>query len=285
MNVWLAGHAGCYNHGCEAIVRSTARLLDERFGPCCYTVLSNSPASDAEQFDSARFRVLDRNKGVSRFDWRWIGSKLRRFPGGRAGHAFLRRLPGWPTCALSIGGDNFTMDYGSPKSFMVEVRRLRAAGIPVAIWGASIGPFTADPKLEARMIEFLGQVDLITVRETTTIEYLRSLGIERNVRRVWDPAFALEPEPYDGPETALFDLGDVVGMNLSALIARWFPGEDLDAMLGEMAAFVRGLLAEGHRVLLVPHVTDPDGPLCCSCPTSPTRTDPCIPTTKKSSGG
>lgn len=36
----------------------------------------------------------------------------------------------------------------------------------------------------------------------TTVAYLESLGIRENVVRVWNPAFALRPEPYDGPETS-----------------------------------------------------------------------------------
>jgi len=255
VNVWLVGHAGCYNRGCEAIVRSTASLLDERFGPCRYTLWSHDPAADAELFDGCAYRVVDANRRPGRFDVRRISRKLGRLPGGSAGRRILRRLPGWPDCALSIGGDNFTLDYGAPKSFVTAGNLLMDAGIPLVIWGASIGPFDADRRVETQMAEFLGRVDLITVRESRSIDYLRSLGIERNVRRVFDPAFALEPERYDGPEAAFVASGDVLGLNLSALIARWFPGGDLDAMLGEVAGFVNTVLSEGFKVLLVPHVT------------------------------
>ena len=258
MNVWLVGHAGCYNRGCEAIVRSTASLLDERFGPCRYTLWSYDPLADARILDGGAFRVVDAKRRPGRLDGRRISRKLGHLPGGNVGRRILRWLPGWPDCALSIGGDNFTLDYGAPKSFIAAGSLLMDAGIPLVIWGASIGPFSADARVETQMADFLARVDLITVRESRSIEYLRSLGIERNVRRAFDPAFVLEPEPYDGPEAAFVGSGDVLGLNLSALIARWFPGNDLEAMLGEVAGFVEAVLAEGLKVLLVPHVTAKD---------------------------
>jgi len=261
INVWLVGHAGCYNRGCEAIVRSTASLLDERFGPCRYTLWSDDPGNDAAIFNGGAFRVADANKRPGRFDGRRISRKLGHLPGGNLGRRILRWLPGWPDCALSIGGDNFTLDYGAPKSFVSAGTLLMDAGIPLVIWGASIGPFSADARIEAQMAEFLARVDLITVRESRSVDYLRSLGIERNVRRVYDPAFALEPEPYNGPEAAMVESGDTVGLNVSALIARWFPGEDLGAMLDEVAGFVRHLVGEGFKILLVPHVTAKGRPL------------------------
>jgi colanic acid/amylovoran biosynthesis protein len=255
LHVWLVGHAGCYNRGCEAIVRSTTALLDERFGPCRYTLWSNDSANDSAVFDGGPIRVVDGHKSPGTLDRRRISRKLGRLPGGCLGRRILQRLPGWPSCALSIGGDNFTLDYGAPKSFVSAGMLLMDAGIPLVIWGASVGPFSADARVEAQMAEFLAKVDLITVRESRSINYLRSLGIERNVRRVFDPAFALDAEPYDGPEAGFVGSGNVVGLNISALIARWFPGKDLEAMLGEVAGFVDAILGEGFKVLLVPHVT------------------------------
>jgi len=133
--------------------------------------------------------------------------------------------------------------------------RVMQCGIPFIIWGASIGPFTRDPKLEAEMVTFLKKVDLITARESLTYDYLRSLGIEENVVRVWDPAFALMPERYSGPEASFVESGDVLGLNVSGLVARWFHDGNLDLMVDEVGAFVEKAAGEGQKVLLVPHVT------------------------------
>ena len=93
------------------------------------------------------------------------------------------------------------------------------AGVPFVIWGALIGPFSQDRTVEERMARFLRDVSLITVREGVTVDYLSSIGISRNVVRVYDPAFSLDPEPYPGPEADFVANGDVVGFNISALIA------------------------------------------------------------------
>jgi len=261
MNVWLVGHAGCYNRGCEAIVHSTESLLAERFGKCRYTMWSYDHAADARALRNRPYQVRDAGKPCRPLDRCRAIRKLGRLPGGKLGQRILRSLPGWPACALSIGGDNFTLDYGSPKRFVATGRLLMDAGIPFVIWGASIGPFDAEPRVENVMREFLQRVDLITVRESGTAEYLRSLGVTDNVVKTADPAFALRTKEYGGPEARFVQSGDVVGLNVSALIARWFPDHDLDAMLAEFAGLVRAMIAQGFKVLLVPHVTAGDGPL------------------------
>jgi len=261
MNAWLVGHGGCYNRGCEAIVRSTASLLAERFKRCRYTIWSYDRATDIKALRGKLFRVRDAHKRRGRFDRCRAARKLGRLPGGKLAQRILRWLPGSPTCALSIGGDNFTLDYGVPGQVVKTGRLLMDAGVPFVIWGASIGPFGADQRVEEQMRQFLQQVDLITVRESRSVEYLRSLGITRNVVQVFDPAFVLKPEPYQGPEALFVASGNVVGLNISALIAQWFPENNLEAILDEVAAFVDTLIAQGFEVLLVPHVTAKNYPI------------------------
>lgn len=109
------------------------------------------------------------------------------------------------------------------------------------------------------MVRFLKRVDLITARDGLTVEYLASLGVTANVVRVWDPAFALVPEVYSGPEAQFVQEGCTVGFNLSALVARWWTGGSLQELLQGIAHFLRSLLSDGIRVLLVPHVDKPEG--------------------------
>ena len=111
------------------------------------------------------------------------------------------------------------------------------------------------------MREHLSSVQLITARESTTVEYLKSLGVTRNVVQVFDPAFVLDPEPYEGPEGDFVESGNVLGLNVSALAARWHTQGDLDRFLGEAAAFAEEASARGLGVLLIPHVSLKGGPL------------------------
>ncbi len=59
---------------------------------------------------------------------------------------------------LSVGGDNYSLDYGVPKLFtglddiVLEKRK------PLAIWGASVGPFDTMPDYERYMSRHLREV-------------------------------------------------------------------------------------------------------------------------------
>ena len=78
--------------------------------------------------------------------------------------------------------------------------------------------------------------------------------------KVHDVAFALEPEPYASPESAFFEGDDIIGINVSGLILKWY-ANDARAFQREIAAFIEMLLGKGYRVALIPHVSKPGGPL------------------------
>jgi polysaccharide pyruvyl transferase WcaK-like protein len=172
---------------------------------------------------------------------------------------FLRRPLRIPDAVLSIGGDNFSLDYGFPERFVSDGEHFRSYGVPFVIWGASVGPFQKEPQFEQKMRDFLGRVSLITVRESYSASYLASIGITNNVAQVWDPAFLLEAVPYDSPDVVKFlDAGNVVGFNVSHLAAT-ASARAHDDIIKETVAFCLELLDRDFRVLLVPHVQYPDG--------------------------
>jgi colanic acid/amylovoran biosynthesis protein len=260
MNVWLLGHGGFYNRGCEAIVRSTAQLIEQQFGPSRFTLFSYDKTNDVLALRGKPFQVIDTSLRDNPF-YRYRGSGLLTRVFGHSvvtslSRCFVRR----PTCALSIGGDNFTLDYGVPKRFVFEGQILLDTKIPFVIWGASVGPFSADPKIEEEMVRFLRRVNLITVRESISLEYLKSLGIINNVVRVMDPAFALDTEKFIGPEANFVKDGDAIGLNISGLVVRWTPHRNLDLMLDDIASFIDTIINK-FKVLLVPHVNKLNGPM------------------------
>ena len=73
---------------------------------------------------------------------------------------------------LSLGGDNFSLDYGLPKKFVSQCEYFLRHGIPTAIWSVSVGPFSGEPEYERSVAEFLKRVSLITARESGTVDYL-----------------------------------------------------------------------------------------------------------------
>jgi polysaccharide pyruvyl transferase WcaK-like protein len=154
---------------------------------------------------------------------------------------------------ISIGGDNFSDDYGSPERFFRTLDVAKKYGAKTVIWGASIGPFSP-VEAEREWTEYLRGIDLITVREDKTVEYLTDLGISTNVQRVCDPAFLLLavkpkiPIPFENANDMK------IGIGMSALVHRYqFMERYLDTFIGLIEYLVHKYTGE---IVLVPHVIE-----------------------------
>lgn len=222
------GNASYENRGCEAIVRGTMEILRAEFGP---GVLAHAGAYGeprvldaqraAESDASVRtFRLLI---GARRWSWRWVtlqaNKRLRtRFA---ALHAPLKPKMLRVSAALEIGGDNYSLDYEAPHRLIAMDRYLLAKGIPVVIWGASIGPFEANPVFAAEVLAHLRSLPAILVRESSTLEYLRERGISENVRVVADPAYVMAPVPVSTARLGFSISPGAIGINLSPFVAKY----------------------------------------------------------------
>lgn len=249
----LNGSTG--NRGCEAILLSTWELLHQA-EPELAAV--NSSFIDPR---AGRTGYLDRpglthrchpEPGSAQFlAWQWakrIGGKRYNF----------ERFLGETDLVLSLGGDNYSLDYGSAAQFLDANDRVLDAGLPLILWGASVGPFSADPATEARVAEQFPRLALIVARERRTVAYLASLGVRDNVILLPDPAFSLPAEPVALPEAQDRMLAKgAIGLNLSPLLARYRDG--MEGWLDDATGWVRTLLeTAGRPILLVPHVFQPD---------------------------
>jgi colanic acid/amylovoran biosynthesis protein len=270
---YLSGQTNFGNRGCEALVRSTLQLLKQQFGDDVEVLVpSYRPDLDAPQWPDAQQQGA-RFVRAAPFPWELkVWSRLLRLTPGLA----RRFAPGYRlpqgiaadlrSCdaLLVIGGDNITLDYGLP-SLIWHVRFAEHAqrmGLPVMVWGASVGPFGNEPRAEKLLAGFLSQLDCITVRETISLEYLRSIGVHTNVSLVADSAFVMSPEPVDvSPYWPKAGQEGVLGFNISPLIQKFRPvGEPHSVLQKEVAAFLRDVLERTEMgVLLLPHVDPLDG--------------------------
>ena len=199
---YLTGQNNFGNRGCEAIVRVRS--------PCC---LNNSgdievyvPSYDIER-DSKQWPEAE--KAGVRFvpyfsPWYtryWI--HLQRLP-----VSFIKRA-GWPfpipkhltdmlasmDAVLSVGGDNYSLDYLLPSLLMGVDGAAMRTGTPVILWGASVGPFDKEPAFVPVVQKHLRGFRFIAVREHISKEYLQKLDIDSI--HVCDPAFMMEAEPVN----------------------------------------------------------------------------------------
>lgn len=263
MQFLLVANGNHLNRGCEAITRGTARILRTTFGEetVCVNAYNERMGQSAPR-PPALPGVIDRPlKSPGGIAGRCRDRAQKLAPGllRPLYYAPLRAPLRDSAAALSLGGDNFSLDYGVPVRHLEQNRFIRSQGKPVIIWGASVGPFDDAP---AAVVDWLHRrlredVTAIFAREAETVDYLTRHGLGDRVRQVCDPAFVMEPEP---PDEGAFDFAlpaGAIGLNLSPLIA-----ERVAATMEERyrwaAAVIDALRRHCRRpVVLIPHVTLP----------------------------
>ena len=186
--------------------------------------------------------------------WLWQTLDRRILQHGQP-HKEYRYLPFYRKydVVISVGGDNFSDDYGGPGRYFEALALAKKAGAKTVIWGASIGPFR-DEQAAQGWAQLMKQVDLITVREKLTLAYLGALGVADNVRPVADPAFVMPACAPDALVTTLGSRGNItVGIGMSDLVACY--GISRGEYVRAFVEFVRYLReALNATVVLVPHV-------------------------------
>lgn len=259
--ILLIGHAGFWNRGCEAIVRGTLDIILRAIPDARITLVSSSVEADAklirqEQLPIAEVLPLE-VASRRRITPAWLMETFVRkvLLGNMSQDDYrLRDLYRRSAIVISIGGDNFSDDYGSPQEFFDALVAAKRFGAKTVIWGASIGPFHQEA---TRWAAIMRDIDLITVREQLSLEYLQGLGVTGNVHRVADPAFVMSPTAPKVPN--IQSPPEWIGIGISALIRRYF-----DSPQKHSALFVEWCThlhrREGLGILLVPHVMKPGSP-------------------------
>jgi polysaccharide pyruvyl transferase WcaK-like protein len=261
----MAGNGPITNRGCQAIVLGTRRILQERFGPCRFLLASF--AKDPRENLPQDVEPMELSFARPRWSSAWWSYQIRKRFRIRDHRTEILKMirPRLVGCdaLFSIGGDGYSIDYGYEivERLMHVNDCAQARGIPIIIWGASIGPFDTDKSFETRIARHLAQIELIVAREPLTYEYLRSLGLEKNVLLAPDPAFAVEPLCPNLPRNIRERIErKYIGLNISPILAKYVTQGDLPRWMAHAAQLVSALLRVfDDDVVLVPHVTSPTG--------------------------
>ncbi len=238
-------HGGSANHGCEALVRSTAKLLGHPVG-----LFTTAPEEDEHYGVGKVVKILpDRAEPVSRRSLTYLACALEHKLTGsdyrsvRAAHrSMLSHIQKGDIC-LSIGGDNYC--YGAQGNLILGYynRMLRERGASTVLWGCSIEPSA----LTKAVVEDLSRYTHITARETITYTALQEAGLS-NVSLVPDSAFLLEQSEAHLP--APLTAGNTVGINVSPLVQ-----ECGNLVMDNYRNLIRYLLKKTDLgILLLPHV-------------------------------
>ena len=269
MKIAITNNTGLRNRGCEALVVSmiqgAKRHLPE---PLQFELHTNDPSYDRWRLAGIAdvrpsYLTLSPNHPSA------LGFNRIAYAGMRVAEKILpNTLAGYPTRQLSAlrsadlvlptGGDIFTSDYSNLRkhlSSIVSLDRKKAALI-----AHTIGPFTKQDEDYFR--QSLENLFLITVRESESFEYLKSLRLDVPLYQTADVAFGLEPAPADTCREILLSRFGVdatqqklVALSVSEGVIRYSKLER-SRYFSELTEFVRRLNARGYLVLLIPHVME-----------------------------
>ncbi len=253
-HIYMYAHGGSGNHGCEAIVRSTASILANQV---CgrITLLSANPEEDRKYgLDQVCELAGDQghfSKTSPAFLKAYMALKLKHdyIPMDKMPYraSFRRMQPG--DIALSIGGDNYCYADVSKYAMLQDLALER--GAKTVLWGCSVEPEVIKrPEIAADLKRY----SLIAARETISYEALKA--VNPNTILVSDPAFCLKAKEIKLPDG--FVPGRTVGLNLSPMAMKL---ESSDGIAMENYRNLISYLIEhtDEQVALIPHVVWADG--------------------------
>ena len=241
-------HESSANHGCEAIVRSTDKLL-----PGAKSLHSRFSEDDRAYFIHDLMPVYQDSSEPLRgwhrllasFDYRVLGQTV--FQTKYAHEGFFNCVQEGDVC-LSIGGDNYC--YPGAEILGDYNRILKHKGAKTVLWGCSI-----EPKMATKAIrEDFARYDLIVAREQISYKFLKQCN--PNTIATCDPAFFLPCQPTVLP--AGFEPGNTVGVNISPLILQ------RESTMGIVQQNYERLIdyildSTDYQVALIPHVVQAGG--------------------------
>ena len=259
----LAGNGSYLNRGCEAIVRGTTRILKNAFdNPLLINAgfdFSRNPYIPVEdEKDLVHKPIIMR-----RWSAKWMAKHLLERVSAGISESFTYRsirddiIAG--EAVLSVGGDNYTLDYGMPTDFLALDNYVTGLKKPLIIWGASIGPFGKKPELAKRIFgHFRAKVAAFFVREDLSYEYLLRNGISENVVSMADPGFVMEAQMVSESKLGFPLPAGAIGLNLSPLMARYVTRGSLSGWLLKSAEILHHIRRKfDNPIVLVPHDTRP----------------------------
>ena len=234
-------HSGSGNHGCEAIIRSTAAILD---GGKDMTLWSWNVPEDRKYGVADLVDRVVAAEEMRRFSMPYFEAQIKRRllrDKGAFRNVFLKYLFK-NNVAVSVGGDTYCYP-GSAAEGVELNREIRKHCAHTVFWGCSVEESALTPEVRADIAQF----DLITARECLSYELLKK--INPNTVQVADPAFLLDRVDLPLPEH--FAEGNTVGINVSPMVVHY--GSSI--VLENYENLIRYILEETDmNVCLIPHV-------------------------------
>ncbi len=247
--VYLCGHTGSMNRGCEAIIRGTSEIL-KSIGIDNIEVLT---------FDEKYDKILGLDKVVHLTPYpqksltvKVVGKILRDvFKNGTWGHKYfykpLFKVISSKDILFNVGGDTYC--YDTPYLSMALNELAQKNGIRNVFWGCSVENNVLSNDL---LKNDISRYSYIVSRETLSYETLaKCTGDREKVFLACDPAFHLPvtktelPKPWND---------NVVGINISPLVIKDVNNGN-DIMYRNVYTLIEYIINQTDmNVCLIPHV-------------------------------
>jgi colanic acid/amylovoran biosynthesis protein len=271
LNILITGHDSFHNKGCQALILTTTEILKQVFPDATFTVFSWDPEYDKAHYDnhSIECKFIKHRFQTNEFSLRnriWLRINDLGIKTGR----ILRAKPSFYSAIKSsdlivVSGGDVLADYGEAavKHYFFPIAVARALRKPVYAFAQSISPYKSDELLKFARY-YLNKVDIITVREKLSYDYLKSINIKAPFYLTADPAFLLKQSSEDRLKEILdfegISLGSALtlGVSVSEALTEW-GGADQGNFMKIMAAVCDATKRRyGAKLIFVPHVTYPD---------------------------
>lgn len=246
MKFLLYGHGGAYNHGAEAIVQTTIRLIRKKHKNAYIAISSHFPEQDRE-YDIEADKFFSPIPEIWRQE-RQSSSIIEKEGLARKMYAEALGFIDKDTTCLSVGGDNFC--YPNWHRLAVFQQQATERNAKSILWGCSVEPSMITPP----MSDVLNTYTHLLARESKTYSALQQSAINTDIQLLPDPAFLLEAKQIPLPDD--FQAGNIVGINVSPLVMR------RETMSGILVENIRNLIdyilsETDMKIALIPHVLMP----------------------------
>lgn len=252
-NIILYGHGGSTNHGCEAIVKTTQKILEAYNENLRYTLSTLDMKAD-EQFILNIYQYIENTfikPKILQYCITAIGYKILKrpvIPGKIIYRNFFRSVKKINKNSLffSIGGDNYCCE--NPSWLYLHNNSIDRIGSQRVLWGCSVEP----KYINKKMIKDLSGYSLITARESITFNALTDKNIKTHIKLYSDPAFTLEVDTSKVPK--YISKEKTIGINLSPMVAtRGGSKSIIYSYYYRLAEYI--LKNTKYNIVFIPHVS------------------------------
>ena len=290
INIFVASNPNFENKGDASILFATVNAF-KKIHPACHISLYSPRAKYDSQWDAGFDEVIDAYKNKNKwgkYAWRLVLSKLpvalfdltlrwvtrNTFP-------LLMHKDVWNAFRLAdlvlVGlNGTYTSMFSSHKNILAMIGDSGVIGNSYWIWasrlfGKSVALFGASTepspwKLQRKVTSHaLNQASVLTVREPYSVEYMKSIGVTKDIYLCADLAFLTPtlqlPNDFSEKVTEFQGSNLLIGFSISSRVARlWFPNNP-DGFENMVEAFCKICTALhkklNAKILFVPHSVGP----------------------------